>query len=217
MNRWLARLADEFPEAPCEGTVKTDKREVLSVLTVTPGMAFAESRVANDAATRANVAAQSCATCHHRARVNTCGTPVAAGLLPTGRFDIVWPPDGHAANCKAFTVELPMLAQDRPYRLTPDQGDRRHAPCWDEAEIARFQNRANRFLRLAIDERDAEDLAERLALRDRDSDSMVSCIECAHYRPSYCGNYRAARLRTADMGRDLAALLQRCPGFRAMD
>lgn len=64
----------------------------------------------------------------------------------------------------------------------------------------------------------AEALAERLARRDADpgGDERVSCAgECVHYRPGCCGNHRRAGLPAADVGRDLAGLPQRCPGFQS--
>ena len=70
-------------------------------------------------------------------------------------------------------------------------------------------------MRRGIDATDADDLAERLTLRDRDADDRVICVECSHYRPGRCGNHRSALMTTADIGRDLAAMLQRCPGFEA--
>lgn len=54
-----------------------------------------------------------------------------------------------------------------------------------------------------------------LAVLDRADDPRVTCIDCSHYRPGRCGNYRAAALFTADVGAALAALPQRCPGFGA--
>ncbi len=61
-------------------------------------------------------------------------------------------------------------------------------------------------------EPDAERLAERLVIRDREADERVSCTDCGHYRPGRCRNHRAA-----DVGRELPAeivsMLQRCPGF----
>ena len=51
-----------------------------------------------------------------------------------------------------------------PY-MTPDQGDECHASGWDDAEIETFMTRAARFA--LIGRADAEHLAERLALRDR--------------------------------------------------
>jgi hypothetical protein len=48
----------------------------------------------------------------------------------------------------------------------------------------------------------------------RDVDARVTCQRCAHYRPHRCGNHRAAQLLTAEVGPELAALPQHCPGFR---
>ncbi len=47
------------------------------------------------------------------------------------------------------------------------------------------------------------------------ADVRVTCHACAHYRPGRCGNHRRAGLHAPDIGRDLATLLQRCPGFQA--
>jgi hypothetical protein len=65
-------------------------------------------------------------------------------------------------------------------------------------------------------EADAQTLAERLVKRDRDQDGRVSCTDCRHYRLGRCGNHERAGLTSADVGRDLAALLQRCAGFESM-
>lgn len=76
-------------------------------------------------------------------------------------------------------------------------------------------SRVARLVRWGWDRKDAAEVARRLALRDSTDDSRVACSECAHYRPSRCGNHRAAGLWAADVGRDLAVLLQHCPGFSA--
>lgn len=104
----------------------------------------------------------------------------------------------------------------RPYRLTPAEGDAAHAQPWDDATIARFVARVGLMMRRGFDATDADDLAERLHLRDVQGDDRVGCMECQHYRPGRCANHRRAGLNVADVGRDLATLLQRCPGFRAM-
>lgn len=101
----------------------------------------------------------------------------------------------------------------RLYRLTLEQADRCHAPCWDDAEISEFVHRHFRLLALGFKDGDADDLAERLTLRDRDADDRRSCVECAHYRPGRCSNHKAAALQSAEVGRALAASLQRCDGF----
>ncbi len=87
------------------------------------------------------------------------------------------------------------------------------AVAWTEGDIARFLDRRARLLRWGWPEHEAEALADRLVRRDREADPRVSCTDCRHYRPGRCGNHRRAGLNVADVGRDLAAMLQRCPGF----
>jgi hypothetical protein len=73
-----------------------------------------------------------------------------------------------------------------------------------------------RLLRWGWDAAEAERVADRIARREADDDRRT-CIECAHYRPAShrCTNHKGAGLLTAAVGRDLAELPQRCPGFRA--
>ncbi len=93
------------------------------------------------------------------------------------------------------------------------------APCdtaavgWTDADIARFIDRRGRLLRWGWPEAEAEKLADRLVQRDREHDERVSCTDCQHFRPGRCGDHRRAGLTAPDVGRDLASLLQRCPGF----
>lgn len=90
------------------------------------------------------------------------------------------------------------------------------AVAWTDEDIARFLARRARLLRWGWPEPEAEALADRLVRRDRELDARVSCADCRHYRPGRCGNHRRAGLSTPDMGRDLAGLLQRCPGFQTV-
>jgi len=55
-----------------------------------------------DGKARAGANVKTCADCLHLLRHGTCGEPVVAGLMPS--FGIVWPPDGHAAGCAAFSA-----------------------------------------------------------------------------------------------------------------
>ena len=82
---------------------------------------------------------------------------------------------------------------------------------WSDADIARFLDRRARLIRWGWAEPDAEALADRLVRREREHDERVSCTDCQHYRPGRCGEHRRAGLHALDVGRDLAALLQRCP------
>ena len=88
------------------------------------------------------------------------------------------------------------------------------AVAWTDADIARFLDRRARLLRWGWAEPEAEKLAERLVRRDREADPRVSCTDCRHYRPGRCGDHRAAGLDSAELGSELAAMLQRCPGFQ---
>jgi hypothetical protein len=159
-------------------------------------------------------AARTCAGCKHLTRRKTCGEPEAAGLLKT--FGIIWPEPEQAADCNAFDAKDAAPAQDRPYRLTAADGDRCHAGGWDDAEIARFQARLRRFNSFGIRGDDAQELAERLTLRDRDNDERRMCLECSQHQPGRCGNHRRAGLHVPELGPDLAVMLQRCPGFQSM-
>jgi hypothetical protein len=90
------------------------------------------------------------------------------------------------------------------------------ALAWTDGDIVGFLDRRARLLRWGWAEPDAEMLAERLVIRDRERDDRVSCAECAHYRPGRCGNHRRAGLYGVDAGRDLVGMLQRCPGFQPL-
>ena len=87
------------------------------------------------------------------------------------------------------------------------------AAAWTDDNIAAFIDRRARLLRWGGAEVDAERMAERMVQRDREGDDRVSCTECRSFQPGRCGNHRRAGLHTAEVGRDLAAMLQRCPGF----
>lgn len=102
-------------------------------------------------------------------------------------------------------------AADREQQVTPDH---LAAVCWTDSDIARFLGRRDRLLRWGWPEADAENLAERLVVRDREElDDRVSCADCRHCRPSRCDNYSRAGLNSPDLGRSWVQLLQRCPGF----
>lgn len=104
--------------------------------------------------------------------------------------------------------------RQRPYRLSAAEADAAHAEPWDDATIARFVARVGLLMRRGFDATDADDVAELLHLRDVQRDDRACCGECTHYRPGRCGDHRAAGLDSAELGSDLAAMLQRCPGFQ---
>lgn len=83
-----------------------------------------------------------------------------------------------------------------------------------DPEAVRFAARRARLLRWGWPAAEADEMAERLTRRDLNGDDRASCTECASYRPGRCGNHRRAGLFSPEVGRDLVAMLQRCPGFR---
>ena len=102
----------------------------------------------------------------------------------------------------------------RPHKLTAAQLARGHASPWDDASIARFEARAGVIRRRGYPTQDAEDLAERLHVRDVDGCGRVVCLECANLAASgRCAE--AARLPGAGSRHEPErTLLMRCEGFR---
>lgn len=108
------------------------------------------------------------------------------------------------------------LAESRPYRPSKADADDAHAAPWDDAACARFVVRVSLFLRRGIDATDADDLAERLHLRDLQADDRRLCLECRHLA-GRAGTWRCGNHHAAGVGRELpramVTLAGRCPGF----
>jgi len=148
------------------------------------------------------------------AGIKTYGEPVDAGLPTEAEgFGMVWPPAGHGAACPALIGKMPTAAADRPHRLTNGEADRCHAPCWDNAEIAAFTARTEHFALLG--RADADDLAERLTLRDRGGDDRRICLECTWLgETGRCLAAATGRIPGADRRLEpVQTVLQRCSAF----
>lgn len=62
----------------------------------------------------------------------------------------------------------------------------------------------------------AQDLAEQLLRRDRDTDDRRCCWECKHLsttKPARCNNRHRAGITQDGIPAVLLPMLQRCPGF----
>lgn len=107
------------------------------------------------------------------------------------------------ANCRARANPI----------MTLEQSDECHAGGWNDAEIAAFTARATRFA-LARPP-DAEHLAERLTLRDRQADDRRMCLECSERESSgRCGAAHRGAIPGADrMLVPVPDILMRCEGF----
>jgi len=110
----------------------------------------------------------------------------------------------------------PAHRSGNPY-LTPEQGDECHEGCWDDAEIEIFIARSTRFI--AMGRADAEHLAERLTLRDRQADDRRLCVECRELEASgRCAAARRGALAAANRRLEPSQnILMRCPAFRGTD
>lgn len=106
----------------------------------------------------------------------------------------------------------------RRYKLIKEDGEAAHAEPWNEGAIGRFTARAHRIQRRGVAEQDAEDLAERLHLRDVQADDRRMCLECRHLSGSTSTGWRCLNHRAADVGCELAGdvvmAMHRCPGAR---
>jgi len=82
------------------------------------------------------------------------------------------------------------------------------------ARLARFTDRG-----LTLD--DAERMADRLAIRDREQDDRGMCLECTHlHRAGRCTNWQRAGIAIhawdAQLAPEFMHLLQRCDGFKGV-
>lgn len=158
--------------------------------------------------------ARTCSGCsNRRPKYGTCGEPIAAGL--TRKFELAYPPEGFGATCPAFDGKAPVTVATRPYMLTREQGDACHAGSWDDSEIATFTARVLSFVRRGIRPTDADDLAERLILRDRGGDNRRLCLECSWLGDlGRCTAAASGRLPGTDSRFEpVQTVLHRCPAF----
>ena len=117
--------------------------------------------------------------------------------------------DAHRQAIRDHRAELLSLLAPDPNRWCWP-----HSDAMNGAELEQFAKRAQQFTRRGMSDEAAEAMADRLVIRDREQDDRRTCLECTTYRPGRCGNHRLAGLQAPDVGRDLATLLQRCPGFQ---
>ena len=193
MIDWTAHAKAQLALPTRASTVKTDETPLLSVSSVPPAAV---------SAARNGVSS-----------VSSAGHPCVGAAAIDGAIHAV---PVIAAMPVAVAMAMPANVDRTSGNpcMTPEQGDDCHACGWDDAEIALFMGRSARFAQ--IGRRDAEHLAERLTLRDRQFDDRRMCIECRELEPS--GRCAAAR-RGAVPGADLRmepvqTLLCHCPGFR---
>jgi hypothetical protein len=96
--------------------------------------------------------------------------------------------------------------------------------CWPYSsamngrEIDIFLIRLEHFRSLGVGLNSAENLADRLVIRDRDLDDRVMCVECKYLHGLICRNWNKAGVAIKAEGANLPSsftlLPQRCEGFK---
>ena len=98
----------------------------------------------------------------------------------------------------------------------PDRCCWPHSEAMNGREIDTFAARLERFTVKGVSLDDAERLADKLVIRDREGDNRRLCLECAHLHGAgrwRCGNWQRADVARDGLACDLVLTLQRCNGF----
>ena len=124
---------------------------------------------------------------------------------------VVNPPSSKAAPAGASDT-VPATAPDLDRWCWP------HSNAMTGKEIDRFSGRLALFTAKGLTANDAEVLADKLLIRDRDGDDRRVCLECS-FLSGWAGRRQCRGLQYAGMGGPQAsagqvAMLQRCNGFK---
>lgn len=100
----------------------------------------------------------------------------------------------------------------------PDRWCWPHSTAMNGAEIDTFTARLARFTGEGLNLTEAETLADKLVIRDRDADDRRLCLECANVRQGGgmwgCSQWQRAGLGAGGLAVDLVRVLQRCDAFK---
>ena len=199
-----------------EHTTETTETPLSMVLTVQSGRFCENHEVVNQAVPAAN---------------DPAPTPTKAAVLPPADIGTVMDigtirPPGLSAKLLAASLALDAQIQAAgPFDNSDENSDRwcwPHSTAMNGSEIDLFTARLARFTTKGVIHGDAELIADKLVMRDRDDDDRALCLACTHLagygRTSWrCGNWQAAgvarQARDAQLPAVLTFQLQRCNGF----
>lgn len=102
----------------------------------------------------------------------------------------------------------------------PDRWCWPHSDAMNGLEIDTFNARLERFVDKGLTVTDAERVADRLVIRDREYDDRRLCLECVYLQSTgrwHCCNSAAADVAPEGLASELVRTLQRCCGFRMAD
>lgn len=100
----------------------------------------------------------------------------------------------------------------------PDRWHWPHSTAMNSGEIDTYTMQLARFTDKGMSLEDAERLADKLVIRDREGDDRRLCLECTHLQGFgcwRCSNWLVANVARDELGPDLVWMLQRCAGFKA--
>lgn len=167
-----------------------------SATTATEGVSHVALPRGCDSATNAPVAATKPAT------TGATSAPLARSIRDIARDKLARQACDNRAKPVRHTpvagvASVPGVAGDPDRFCWPD------GPAANSAEILAMERRIDRFRSYGLTAVDADRLADRLLLRDRDLDTRVMCVECRFGRAKRC----------AGAGPLAGDVLHRCPAF----
>ena len=105
-----------------------------------------------------------------------------------------------------------------PAAADPDRWCWPHSTAMNTGEIDTFTARLAMFTDKGLSLDDSEALADKLVLRDRESDDRRLCLECVHLAGRAgvmrCAQWQRAGLGAAGVAAGLHLVLQRCDSFK---
>ena len=129
-------------------------------------------------------------------------------------------PDSLPSVATVATVSVataPKLAANDP-AADPDRWAWPYSQAMTGREIDTFTARLHLFTRRGQVDSDAERLADKLMIRDRESDDRRLCLECVNLAGRAgawrCNQWQRVGLDAAGLPAGLVLVLQRCDGFK---
>ncbi len=163
------------------------------------------------------------------APANAANDPAPTLKKPeTAPWRVTLAPGTSAATAEKFraaSLALDQLIEDSNLAVADTDPDRScwpHGDAMNTVEIDTFTARLARFTDKGMSLPDAEALADKLVMRNREGDDRRLCLECVHlsgFGPTSwrCGNWQAAgiaiRPHDTQLPAELVLQLQRCGGF----
>ena len=122
------------------------------------------------------------------------------------------------ATVSVATAQKQAANDPTTIRPDPDRWCWPHSDAMNTGEIDALTARLSHFTRRGLIELESEKLADKLVLRDRESDDRRLCLECAHLAgragAMRCAQWQRAGLGAAGVPAGFHLVLQRCDSFK---